>query len=495
MSRGPRLLREVLVRKKSGRSPCEDFVQESSLSVVCLLAGTERVRSICEGNARVKRNVANARREALSDAYVLRPIRIPTSEQRGVLMKHRSITPEIRSEHLEQQRNAKMARSAHCYVRGATANFYKWLGSSKIEVPTGPALWICGDCHVGNLGPVADVKGRVDVQIRDLDQTVIGNPAHDLIRLGLSLAMAARGSNLPGLTTAKMTEHLARGYIEALRQPDEKPKDNSRIVDRIVQLALRRRWKNLANERIDDPRPTIPRGSKFWDLSRAELDELTSLFERQDIRRLITALSSRPDEARVRILDAAYWIKGCSSLGKLRYAVVVRVGAKGSKREVYALVDIKEAVAPLAPVAPNARMPVDNAARVVEGARNLSPNLGERMLAAHLAGRPVIIRELLPQDLKLDIETLPQSEALAVGHYLGSIVGKAHARQLDDPSLWDWAQKMRLDRPGHLNAPAWLWTMMVELAGAHESAYLDHCRAWGPTVALFTDGRGRVRFG
>jgi uncharacterized protein (DUF2252 family) len=26
------------------------------------------------------------------------------------------------------------------------------------------------------------------IQIRDLDQTVIGNPAHDLIRLGLSLA-------------------------------------------------------------------------------------------------------------------------------------------------------------------------------------------------------------------------------------------------------------------------------------------------------------------
>jgi uncharacterized protein (DUF2252 family) len=43
---------------------------------------------------------------------------------------------------------------------------------------------------------------------------------------------------------------------------------------------------------------------------------------------LITALSSRPDEARVRILDAAYWIKGCSSLGKLPYAVIVSIGAK-----------------------------------------------------------------------------------------------------------------------------------------------------------------------
>ena len=250
-----------------------------------------------------------------------------------------------------------------------------------------------------------------------------------------------------------MTEHLRAGYIEALRSPTKSRRTIPGLSTASCSLPCDAAGK-FANERIDDPRPTIPRGSKFWDLSRAELDELTSLFERQDIRRLITALSSRPDEARVRILDAAYWIKGCSSLGKLRYAVVVRVGAKGSKHEAYALVDIKEAVAPLAPVAPNARMPVDNAARVVEGPRNLSPNLGERMLAAHLAGRPVIIRELLPQDLKLDIETLPQSEALAVGHYLGSIVGKAHARQLDEPTLRDWAQKMRLDRPGHLDAPA-----------------------------------------
>ena len=410
-------------------------------------------------------------------------------------MQARSIGPEARAELLEHQRNAKMARSAHCYVRGATANFYEWLKASNIEVPVGPALWICGDCHVGNLGPVADVKGRVDVQIRDLDQTVIGSPAHDVIRLGLSLAMAARGSNLPGLTTARMTEQLARGYTEALRAPDQKPKENSKIVDRVVHLALRRRWKSLARERIDDPRPIIPRGPRFWDLVPDERRELEALFERADIRRLMTALSSRPDDATVRVLDAAYWVKGCSSLGKLRYAVVVGFGGNGIKRSEYALVDIKEAVDPLAPIAAGARMPTDNADRVVAGARNLSPNLGERMAAAHVAGRAVIFRELLPQDLKLDIETLPQAEALAVGHYLGSIVGKAHARQLDASSLGAWSEEMRRHQLRHLNAPAWLWAMIVELAGAHESAYLDHCRAWAPTVALFIDERGRVRFG
>jgi uncharacterized protein (DUF2252 family) len=103
------------------------------------------------------------------------------------------------------RRSLKMARSAQAYVRGNTRKFHEWLQTSDGQaLPRGPAVWICGDCHVGNLGPIANTEGQIDIQIRDLDQTVIGNPAHDLIRLGLSLATAARGSDLPGVTTAKM---------------------------------------------------------------------------------------------------------------------------------------------------------------------------------------------------------------------------------------------------------------------------------------------------
>jgi uncharacterized protein (DUF2252 family) len=105
--------------------------------------------------------------------------------------------PSERGPILARSRHLKMARSAHAYVRGGTVKFYQWLEASAGKLPSGPPM-ICGDCHIGNMGPLADAKGRVDIQIRDLDQTVIGNPAHDLIRLGLSLASAARGSGLPG---------------------------------------------------------------------------------------------------------------------------------------------------------------------------------------------------------------------------------------------------------------------------------------------------------
>src|SRR5471032_1967573 len=135
------------------------------------------------------------------------------------MTSQKSLRPAERVQALRLQQTLKMARSAHAYVRGSTVNFYEWLETQKRgTLPEGPAVWICGDCHAGNLGPVAATDGRVAIQIRDLDQTVIGNPAHDIIRLALSLSTASRGLDLPGVTTAHILEQVIEGYQAALRQ-------------------------------------------------------------------------------------------------------------------------------------------------------------------------------------------------------------------------------------------------------------------------------------
>jgi uncharacterized protein (DUF2252 family) len=137
--------------------------------------------------------------------------------------------------------------------------------------PQGPPIWICGDCHVGNLGPLADTDGQIDIEIRDFDQTVIGNPAHDLIRLGLSLATAARGSDLPGVTTAKMVEQMVEGYEEAFagKDPDLRSR-RPECVRVVMRQAVRRTWAHLAKERLEDIGPTIPLGKRFWPISDEE---------------------------------------------------------------------------------------------------------------------------------------------------------------------------------------------------------------------------------
>jgi uncharacterized protein (DUF2252 family) len=392
----------------------------------------------------------------------------------------KTVQPGDRAAALADSRNLKMARSAHAYVRGNTKQFYEWLKAQSPEaLPEGPAVWICGDCHLGNLGPIASVAGGVEIQIRDLDQAVIGNPAHDLIRLGLSLAMAARGSDLPGVTTAVMLEQLMEGYCAGLEGASLAPDGSLPApVHLVMKDALRRSWKHLARDRFDDVVPAVPIGKRFWRLTPEEKDAIAHLFEKKSVSRLATLLGSRADDAPVEVLDAAYWMKGCSSLGLLRYAVVLGVGERKSQDRQYCLVDIKEAVPAAAPAYPKTRMPPDHAMRVVDGARHLSPHLGDRMLAAELMQRPVFLRELLPQDLKLEIEQLTRVEATEVAAFLGGVVGKAHARQMDEPTAMGWRSELRKDRSKTLDAPGWLWTSIVDLVASHEAGYLHHCRRY-----------------
>lgn len=389
---------------------------------------------------------------------------------------------------LTELRNLKMARSAHAYVRGSTAKFYEWLGSADgLKVPSGPPVWICGDCHLGNLGPIANAKGHIQIEIRDLDQTVIGNPAHDLIRLGLSLASAARGSDLPGVMTSKMIEQLVEGYEMAFAGgAAEIPRPES--VEIAMRNALGRKWKALARERIGDTTPSIPLGKHFWPMSKAETTAVTALFETEKVRRLVTSLRSRDDDAKIEVLDAAYWVKGCSSLGNLRFAVLVGISGKGGdhkggKGEELCLMDVKEAVAPLAPRAAGATMPKDDGERVAEGAWHLSPALGDRLLAASILDRPVFLRELLPQDLKFEIEHLTPEEAMKVAKFLAGVVGHAHARQMDDATKTAWLNDLKRQRSGTLDAPSWLWSSVVDLMMTHEGAYLEHCRRYALAAA------------
>lgn len=391
-----------------------------------------------------------------------------------------AVTGAARQAMLETRRALKMAQSVHAYVRGNTDKFYEWLQASPTwrDIPQGPAIWICGDCHLGNLGPLADADGKIDVQIRDLDQSVIANPAYDLIRLGLSLETAARSSDLPGVTIAHMIEAMIDGYARAMtpETTDDPPEPD--VVRSVRRMAAGRRWRHLAKERIDDVEPNIPTGKRFWKLTAKERSGVDALFAEPDIVARSLELAGFGRKGRVRVVDAAYWRKGCSSLGKLRYAILLGVTAKHGGYEYLALVDAKEAGEIFVPVPKGVTMPKDPADRVVEGARALSPNLGDRMIPARLLGKPVVLRELAPQDLKIEVAQFSRKEAVKAAGYLAFIVGVAHARQMTDDARVEWRRVLMARDDRDLNAPSWLWRSVIDLAGTHETAYLDHCRTF-----------------
>ena len=147
--------------------------------------------------------------------------------------------------------------------------------------------------------------------------------------------MAARGSDLPGVTTARMLEQMMEGYDAALEDDlaeDDLNDHRPESVRVVMREATGRSWKQLAKERIADARPTIPLGKRFWPLSPDERSAIETLFGTERLRRLATSLRSRDDDAVVEVRDAAYWMKGCSSLGHLRFAVLLAVGDKMTGR-------------------------------------------------------------------------------------------------------------------------------------------------------------------
>jgi uncharacterized protein (DUF2252 family) len=70
-------------------------------------------------------------------------------------------------------------------------------------------------------------------------------------------------------------------------------------------------------------RPEIPMGKRFWPLSPDEKEEIGRMFKAEEVRHMVTCLQDRDEGDDIEVFDSAYWIKGCSSLGRLRFAVLL----------------------------------------------------------------------------------------------------------------------------------------------------------------------------
>ena len=264
----------------------------------------------------------------------------------------------------------------------------------------------------------------------------------------------------------------------AFPEADEPEPAMPDVIGLVMKRALRRSWKSLAQERLTGMRLEFPLGNEFWPLAATERKAIDALFREHELDELATQLRHRQAQGKVKVLDAAYWRKGCSSLGKLRYAVLLDVDGNVVEGDDLCLIDIKEAAASVAPRASGVRMPRDHAVRVVTAAQHLSPALGDRMRAAHLLDKPVFVRELLPQDLKIDIAQLRRKQARRVAAFLAHVVGRAHSRQMDAATRASWRKELARNHSRTLDAPSWLWQAVTGLLSMHEPDYLDHCRRY-----------------
>ena len=279
--------------------------------------------------------------------------------------------------------------------------------------------------------------------MRDLDQTVIGNPAHDLVRLALSLAMAARSSDLPGVTTARMTEDLVAGYERAF--------EGERAVrgDRRPAAADPARHEARGQAHLEAPvrraarratRGKIPLGRRFWRLADDERDgdrassssssrsaSWSTKLEERDAEDA-ESRSSTPRSGSRAAARSACGAPPCSSSSARR-------AKKGEARRV----------------ARAARHQASGrAGRAVGRGRRSGPRAGRararRCAAARAGARRAHGRGDAARSLGVRARAVAAgsqgrarssstpSDARAVAYYLGMVVGRAHRRQLDATS-------------------------------------------------------------
>jgi uncharacterized protein (DUF2252 family) len=63
------------------------------------------------------------------------------------------------------------------------------------------------------------------------------------------------------------------------------------------------------------------------------------------------------------------------------------------------------------------------------------------------------MRELMPQDLKFDLDRLTQEEAVAAARSLAGVIGKAHGRQMDRKARSIWLTTLKRQHSRSLDAP------------------------------------------
>jgi uncharacterized protein DUF2252 len=167
-------------------------------------------------------------------------------------------------------------------------------------------------------------------------------------------------------------------------------------------------------------------------------------FEQEETRQTRTILTGFGGRCSAPGDRSAYWCKGCSSLGRLRLAVLVAIWRTEGRT---ALPDGHQRGNQGCGTACLGRQNADdNGERVVAGARDLFPFLGGRMISTRLLGKAVLIRALLPQDRKVEIEHLTPDETVNVARFLARVVGRGHARQMDRTDRIHWVNELQRNR-------------------------------------------------
>ncbi|MES2697621.1 MAG: DUF2252 family protein [Verrucomicrobiota bacterium] len=229
--------------------------------------------------------------------------------------------PDAKNESLRLWlKRGKLAESDFNYFRGHADVFYRYW--KKLELPSSPAVWSCGDVHVKNVGTYRGQNGIAYFDLDDFDDAALAPLHFDLGRAtaGLYLTHGAEQADDFLRTYGKTLANGKPFHIE----PECAKGPVKLLFDRVTSVTrseFLQQW--VKRDRIRD----IP--SETFRLPSVTRQRALGIFE---------AWSSRQEDGKkFEVMDVCGSTAGVGSLTRERYLVLIR-----GKRKP-AIIDMKEA--------------------------------------------------------------------------------------------------------------------------------------------------------
>jgi uncharacterized protein (DUF2252 family) len=342
-----------------------------------------------------------------------------------------------------------MANDPFAFFRGSNRLFCEdWPARSSLN--NTPLTWVCGDLHLENFGAYKGDNRLTYFDLNDFDESALAPCAWDLSRFLTSLLLATVEPRLDHSERRSLCQVFLQAYSSELAC------GKARWIERATATGMvRKLLKGLKKRSRSDylEERTVELDGRL----RLRVDNGKALpctrAERQKVARIVGQFSRKRLGADcIEVLDVARRVAGLGALGLERYAVLVE--REGEKAPY--LLDIKHQ--PGSSLKPYLKTPQPNwkseADRVVALQSRMQAISPAFLYAASYGDRSYVLRELLPQQQRLDLRKWngkpgPLSKIVRT---MGELVA--------------WANLRSAGRQGSANADA--WTAFGKRTGWHK---------------------------
>ncbi len=369
---------------------------------------------------------------------------------------------------LFERKIARMSVSPLAFLRGAAPLFYRMLAArpALAEGPGGEG-WLAGDLHLENFGAYRPDKTAEDgatFNLNDFDDAVVGPFRLDVLRLTTSLILGGRELGAGGTRALELCDRLLAAYSASAAGASHVPPVPRPVRTLIEQVERRSRVELLdARTVLRQGERRFVRGERYRDLPKTVVSKVPAAFLRYAAE---LDEKERPSKHELEIVDVALRIAGTGSLGGLRVAVLVR--GKGGRDGGWVF-DMKEQGVPsAATLLGKPRM--DPATRVVTAIEACLAHPPRMLGTTKLLGLSMFVRRLAPQEDKLDLTRIRDSDLDPLAAYLGALLGAAHRRGASKKPIKAWSPAERDRIVDHA----------ITIAGVHEATYLALCKLARP---------------